>query len=139
MRSFCSRPRFVVTMITPLAPRLPYTAVADASFSTEKLSTSAASTWLRSPSSPSIRTSAELLAPNVPIPRTQNSEIFFPGSPLLWTPITPATRPASVLTMFVAGLTNSSGLIVVMAPATLTLRCEPIPTTTTSSTSAPFS
>ena len=50
------------------------------------------------------------------------AEIFLPGSPLDCTPITPATRPANVLTILVAGTSNCAGSIVVIAPATLTLR-----------------
>ena len=37
--------------------------------------------------------SAEAFAPNVLIPRTQNSEKLLPGSPLRVTPMMPGTRP----------------------------------------------
>ena len=86
-------PLLVVTITTPLAPRTPYTAVAEASFKTEKLSISAGSSVFKSPSTPSIKISAEAFAPNVLIPRTQNSEKLLPGSPLRVTPMMPGTRP----------------------------------------------
>ena len=96
-------PRFVVTNTTPFAPLEPYTAVAEASFKTEKLSISAGSIWLKSPSKPSINTKAPWLAPNVPMPRIQKSEMFFPGSPLVCNEMTPGTRPPNILGMEVAG------------------------------------
>ena len=71
------------------------------------------------------------------MPRTQNSEMFRPGSPLDWTEITPGTRPPRVLTMFVAGSSRSLVSTTATAPVTLTLRCVPMPTTTTSSSSLP--
>ena len=67
------------------------------------------------------------------MPRTQNSEMFRPGSPLDWMEITPGTRPPSVLTIFVAGSSRSLVSTTATAPVTLTLRCVPIPMTTTSS------
>ena len=94
---------------------------------------SAGSIWLKLPSSPSISTSAPWLAPKVPIPRTQNSEMFFPGSPLFCREIIPGTRPPNMLGIEVAGVCRSFTSTFVMAPTTLTFRCEPSPTTTVSS------
>ena len=88
---------------------------------------------LRFPSRPSISTSAEALAPNVPMPRTQNSERFFPGSPLSIRLITPATRPPRMLDMEVAGTWMSFVSTAVMAPTTLILRCVPPRDVTTTS------
>ena len=107
--------------------------MAEASFNTEKLSISAGSTSLKRPSSPSIKTKALELAPKVPIPRTQNSEIFLPGSPLLITEIIPGTRPPNTLLILVAGICKSSAFTLVIAPTTLIFRCVPIPITTASS------
>ena len=81
--------------------------------------------WM-SRSTPSIRKRAWSCAPNVLIPRIQNSETSCPGSPLRCTPIKPATRPASALVMEVTEDTlNSCGSMVVTAPTTLILRCVP--------------
>ena len=126
-------PLLVVTITTPLAPRTPYTAVAEASFKIEKLSISAGSRVFKSPSTPSISIKAEALAPKVLIPRTQNSEKSLPGSPLRVTPIIPGTRPCNIFETEVAGTCNCAGSTEVIAPTTDTLRCEPRPTTTTSS------
>jgi hypothetical protein len=57
------RALFVVTSTTPNAPRAPYTAVEEASLSTEMLSTSSGFIAVRSPSTPSIRQSADPPAP----------------------------------------------------------------------------
>ena len=126
-------PLLVVTNTTPFAPRTPYTAVAEASFNIEKLSTSDGSISLKLPSKPSINTRALLLAPNVPIPRIQNSEIFFPGSPLRCNEIIPGIRPPNILLILVAGVCISAISTFVIAPTTLALRCVPIPTMTVSS------
>ena len=60
----------VVTSTTPKAPRAPYTAVDEASLSTETDSTSCGLIALMLPSTPSIRTSVEPPAPIEPDPRT---------------------------------------------------------------------
>ena len=127
-------PCLVVTNTTPFAPRTPYTAVAEASFNTEKLSMSAGSMLFRLPSSPSISTSALELAPNVPIPRIQNSDILEPGSPLDCTEIIPGTRPPSILVREVAGVCICDISTLVTAPVRLTFfSFVPIPVMTTSS------
>ena len=126
-------PCLVLISTTPLAPRTPYTAVAEASFNTEKLSISAGSMSLILPSSPSISTKAEAFAPKVPIPRIQKSEIFLPGSPLASEVITPATRPPSRLLTDVVGRCKSLVSMVVTADKVDILRCVPNPVTTTSS------
>ena len=123
-----------MTKTTPLAPRTPYTAVAEASLSTEKLSISAGSILSRLPSRPSISTSALELAPNVPIPRIQNSDILDPGSPLDCTEIIPGTRPPSILVREVAGVWICEISTLVTAPVRLTFfSLVPIPVITTSS------
>ena len=96
-------PCLVVINTTPFAPLTPYTAVAEASFNTEKLSMSAGSRSLIFPSKPSIRTNADAFAPKVPIPRIQKSDMFFPGSPLCRVAITPATRPPNKFATEVVG------------------------------------
>ena len=131
--NFSSLPRLVVTNTTPLAPRTPYIAVAEASFNTEKLSTSAGSTSFRLPSNPSINTNAPELYPNVPIPRTQNSDIFFPGSPLDCIEMIPATRPPKALAKLVAGNCKLATSTEVTAPVADILRVfAPKASTTTS-------
>ena len=74
--------------MTPFAPRLPYIEVAVASFSTEKPSMS--SGWMFASSvledsMPLIRMRGdERPVPNDPTPRTKNSALSAPGSPLSW-------------------------------------------------------
>ena len=68
-------PRLVVIRITPFAPRTPYTALAEASFSTENDSISEISRLFKERSTPSTSTSGELLPLKELIPRIQNSEL----------------------------------------------------------------
>ena len=84
-------------MITPLAPLTPYTALAAASFKTEKDSISSGSISFNERSTPSINTSGLLLVPVVLKPRIQKSELLRHGSPLRCTAITPETIPARLL------------------------------------------
>jgi len=58
----------------------------------------------RLPSKPSISTNAAALAPKVPMPRIQNSEMFLPGSPLSIMEMTPGALPPTILAMEVAGV-----------------------------------
>jgi len=84
----------VVTIITPLAPREPYRAVAVASLRIEKLSIISGSSAFRSPLdafTPSMTMSGEVMPLNVEIPRIQKSAPSAPGSPERWTAITPAS------------------------------------------------
>ena len=85
--AFSALPNFVVTKITPLAPRAPYTAVAVASFNTEKALISSGCKRAKSvelDSTPSIKINGSTLpAPNEPTPRTKNCALSCPGSPEL--------------------------------------------------------
>ena len=88
---FPNWPLFVFTMITPLAPRTPYTALAAASFNTENDSISAADKSSSVLSIPSTNTNGFVPEDlKEEIPRIQKSEPSAPGSPLRWTAITPA-------------------------------------------------
>ncbi len=112
----------VVTNTTPFAPRTPYTAVAEASFKIEKLSISSASRVFIFPSTPSMSTNALEPAPNVLIPRIQNSEKSFPGSPLRVTAMIPGTRAPSIFETDVAGTFRSFTSTFAIAPTTEALR-----------------
>lgn len=126
-------PRLVVTKTTPLAPRVPYTAVAEASFRILNDFTSSGSMSSRRPSIPSISTNAPELAPKVLIPRIQKLEMFFPGSPELCMVMTPANRPPIMLLREVPGVLSWATSMVLIAPTTDIFFCEVIPVTTTSS------
>ena len=70
------------------------------------------------------------------MPRIQNSEVSFPGSPEVCMAITPATLPANVLLMLILpppACFNVFTLTVVMAPVTVAFFCIPVPVTVTSS------
>ncbi len=97
---------------------------------------SAGSMEFISPSKPSISTKAPLLAPNVPMPRIQNSEIFFPGSPLVCMEITPGTFPPSRLATEATGVCRSFTSTEVTAANELIRRWLPMPITTSSSSSS---
>ena len=69
--AFPSAPRLVVTSTTPLAPRTPNTAVAEASFKTLTLSISLGSIWKKERSTPSTNINGcEPASVNEPTPRT---------------------------------------------------------------------
>ena len=70
-----TEPRLVLINITPFAPRTPYIAEADASFSTENASISAGSMSLSERSTPSTSTSGEVLPEKDAIPRIQKFEL----------------------------------------------------------------
>ncbi len=87
MLAFPSLPSFVVTSITPFAPRAPYKAVAAASFIIEKLAISSTCSRAKSEddiSTPSIRISGPLAYVNEVTPRTKKLASSEPGSPLRW-------------------------------------------------------
>ena len=90
-------PRLVLMMMTPLAPRTPYMALAEASFSTENDSISAGSMSFRLRSTPSMSTRGLLPLPKVEIPRIQKLESSYPGSPDGFTAMMPASWPARLL------------------------------------------
>ena len=78
--AFPSSPRFVVTKMTPLAPRTPNTAVAEASFNTVTFSISLGSRRKKERSTPSTMMSgAALFASKEPMPRTNMAGSSAPG------------------------------------------------------------
>ena len=109
-------------MITPLAPFAPNTAVAEASFSTEIVSTSFGSRSAKSRSTPSTSTrGAEPF--QLDTPRMSSVASFSPGWPLVWMLVTPERLPARALVMFVVPELTSDLLSTwEMAPTTLSLR-----------------
>ena len=129
-------PRFVLMIITPLAPRTPYMALAEASFSTENDSISAGSMSLRLRSTPSINTKGLLPLPKVEIPRIQKLESSYPGSPDGFTAMMPANWPARLLLSEREEPTcRSLGWTVWMEPTTERRFCEAKPVTTSSCSS----
>src|SRR5690606_25054909 len=117
----------------------PYTAVAEASLRMVKLAMSSGSRVFMSPSTPSTSTRAEEPAPNVLIPRIQNWDISWPGSPLRNTETIPGTRPPNIFAIEVAGTFSSSTSTLVTAPVTDIFRCVLCPTTMASSNSLTIS
>ena len=115
-------PTLVVTMITPLAPLAPNTAVAEASFRTEIVSTSFGSRSAKSRSTPSTRTKgAEPF--QLETPRISSVASFSPGWPLDWMLVTPDSLPVRALVIFaVPELTSDLLSTCEMAPTTLSLR-----------------
>ena len=87
-----TEPRFVVTRMTPFAPRTPNTAVADASLSTEILSISLGSSWENERSTPSTRIRGSALL-SEPTPRMRMTGSSAPGIPDGWTAETPGSWP----------------------------------------------
>ena len=76
IEGLATEPRLVLMIMTPLAPRTPYMALAEASFNTENDSISAGSISFKLRSTPSTNTNGELPpAPKVEIPRIQNCEL----------------------------------------------------------------
>ena len=131
-------PDLVVTIITPLAPRIQYIAVAVASFRIENPSITSGSRAFKSvvvDSMPSIMISGEVLAlPSVETPRIQKLAPSAPGSPLRCTAITPAKRPAKEVERLDAGTFRSAGRIDCTEPTILAFFCPvPYAVTTTSS------
>ena len=105
-----SVPRLVVIIITPFAPRTPYTAVADASFRIEMDSISFGSILLNvAASMPSTiingadGSNNSVDWANVPTPRILNVEASWPGAPLFCTERSPGIRPTSALLIFACG------------------------------------
>ena len=101
----------VVTRITPLAPREPYTAVAEASFNTSMEAISAGfNDWREPPMNPSITTSGPVSAVIELIPRTRM--VLSPlGSPEPESTDTPAIRPCKASdTLPVGVLFNASAV-----------------------------
>ena len=94
MTAFPSLPRFVVIKITPLAPFTPKTAVADASFNTDIVSTEVISTELIGRSMPSTKMSGELLFQDV-CPRRIISGSSCPGMPVLAVVTIPGKLPVN--------------------------------------------
>ena len=132
-----SLPLLVVIIITPLAPRVPYSAVAVASFKIEKLSIASASSEFNSVlliSTPSKIISAPVAPLKVDLPRIQKLAPSAPGSPLRCTAMTPERRPANEVDKLEEGTFNSAGLTCVTAPTKLSFFCPtPKAVTTTSS------
>ncbi|MNI13416.1 hypothetical protein D3C81_1152050 [compost metagenome] len=123
-----SRPDLVVTIITPLAPRVPYNAVAVASFKMEKLSITSGSNTFKSVAdacTPSITINGEVIPLKVEIPLIQKSAPSAPGSPERCTATTPANRPANPVERFELGTRRSSTLTVCTAPTILAFFCVP--------------
>ena len=119
-------------MMTPLAPRTPYTAVAEASLSTLTFSTSFGSSMLKAVMSrtmPSMTISGFWSPAYVPTPRTRIVDSSKPASPAI-----PAIRPTRALEILVTGERISSlPDSCPMAPVTVSFFWVPKPTTTTSS------
>ena len=88
---------------------------------------------LRSRSKPSTSTRALEPAPNVEIPRIQNSDTLLPGWPVVWRANTPGTTPANELERLAVGVLRSEALTVVTAPVSVIFFCTPVPVTATSS------
>ena len=119
-------PRFVVTNITPLAAREPYTA-ADASFKTEIFSISSIlmasnaslSTWIPSTT---YNTGASF---QDDFPRI-NTDAPCPGNPFAAIEITPGSRPANKVEVLLAWVsTISFEEIVATDPVRFTFFCVP--------------
>ena len=123
--AFPSEPRFVVMSTTPLAPRTPNTAVADASFRTVTLSISLGSMSAIERSTPSTCMRG-VESPHVALPRTKISAASLPGSPEYWTVVTPDSWPPSTLfTEPTDVLIRSSLLTLDTAPVMVTFFCTP--------------
>jgi len=112
------RPAFclVVMRITPLAPRAPYKAPAEASLSTDMDSMSLLLIEFRSPSNgtPSTTSSGEFEALIDPKPRMRSSAPL-PGCPPPEVDMTPATCPSSILVTSVTGRSLSFSAVTISA------------------------
>ncbi|MPM40376.1 hypothetical protein SDC9_87016 [bioreactor metagenome] len=122
-----SAPRLVVTKITPLAPRTPKTAVADASFNTVTLSISLGSICVNGRSTPSTNINGvESSSERLPIPRINICASSAPGRPEYCTDDTPVIAPARALaTLALGDLSNSSVPIELIAPVSVAFFCVP--------------
>ena len=108
-------------------------AVAAASFNTENDSISSTGISLKLRSTPSTSIKAPDLAPNVLIPRIQNSDIFSPGSPLVCIAMIPGTTPANAFERLAPGAFNCLISTLVMAPVKVFFFWIPLAVITTSS------
>ena len=129
-----SSPRLVVIKITPLAPRTPNTAVADASFNTEMVATELMSTEFMGRSTPSTSTSGSLEFHDV-TPRMVIFGSSSPGFPVVVMVTTPGRLPVRACPKLVTPPVRSKAfeLVCAIAPTTEAFFCWPKPTTTTSS------
>ena len=128
-----TEPRLVVTRMTPFAPRTPNTAVADASFRTEMLSISFASSCEKERSTPSTRTSGSALFRD-PTPRMRITGSSAPGIPEGCTADTPGRLPCRAFATFGTGdFISPSPLTAETAPVMVTFFCWPYAMTTDSS------
>src|SRR5690606_37618125 len=138
-------PRLVVTKITPLAARDPYSEADEASFSTDMLAISLAfseaNSWLeagipsitnKGPGDPRLdRPRMEM----VPVPLEVPSELR-PTSPGRCRTVSPGDNPCRAFCTEVTGRsTNSCALMVATEPVKVVFFCVPNATTTTSSRS----
>ena len=126
-----------MTIITPFAPRVPYIAVAVASFKIEKLSMTSGSKAFKSLeliSTPSNTIKTPVASPKVDLPRIQKSAPSAPGCPLRCIAITPAIRPAKLVLKLEEGTFNSAGRTCWIDPTIVSFFCvAPNAVTTTSS------
>ena len=108
--------RLVVTIITPLAPRDPYIALADASLSTSILTISAGFICFRSPASPKgnpSTTTRGALDPFNELPPRIRTVDDAPGSCDELTTCKPAARPCSKLSTELAGISCNLSIFTV--------------------------
>ena len=89
-------PFFVEIRMTPFAPRIPYTAVAEASLRMENDAISSVLIRFMSRSTPSTRTSGDEFT-HEPMPRIRIVAPSYPGSPLLWRVMIPGMAPPNEL------------------------------------------
>ncbi len=141
-----SLPDLVVTRITPLAARDPYTAAAAASFNIVMLSISfglimamGLLVFTRSASSPLIMATPSttyngLLPALIELVPRIRMLVLEPGCPELWVICTPAILPDNILSREVAGISaNCSAETEAMDPVFASRLVVPYATTTTSS------
>ncbi|MNI17980.1 hypothetical protein D3C73_713730 [compost metagenome] len=126
----------MVISTTPLAPSAPYTAVAEASLSTEKVSISSTGMLLISDllrGTPSIIISGLVPPAKELTPRIQKFESSYPGSPEGCIATMPGTCPAMELDNERPVTARSLAVMVLIEATRLSFFCLPKPTTTTSS------
>ena len=118
-------PRLVVTRITPLAPRTPNTAVADASFRIEMSSISLGSSCPNERSTPSTSTRGSALF-SEPVPRTRITGSSAPGMAEGCTTEIPGNLPCkALLTLATGAFSSSSPPTAETAPVMVTFFCCP--------------
>ena len=118
-------PRLVVTRMTPLAPRTPNTAVAEASFRIEMSWISLGSSCPNERSTPSTSTSG-FASFNEPVPRTRMTGSSAPGMADGCTTEIPGNFPCrALLTLATGALSSSSPPTAETAPVTVTFFCWP--------------